>query len=244
MLGFSSLGMAVAWLALGLPVHGQHHRCAATLEYDPVLVPNTGSRVTYVCAAATRLEVIQAVGRQTRLAIGVILGRDTRSLLRQRRAYDLESMDGRQALSAAIRGTGYTLRERDGVIVLRAGDLSRRQRSLLHNRYVEFRANPGDTLTGMGQSLTMSLQVAAGARGGFALGGLGSTNDEGFTLPPLPRASTEELADRIVQLGPHGLWIFRASPGRPRGEPTDTVPIESYQHYANRPQIDRRRNHP
>lgn len=232
----SGARLASVWLLLGMPVSGQRHGCEAKPEYNPVLVANPGLLVTYVCSDATRLEVIEAVGRQTRLPIGLALGRDARSLLKQHRAYSMHELEGRAALQEAIQGTGYTLHEQDGVLLLVAGDLSRRQRRLLEHRYADFRTNPGSSLADMGQALTMWMKIAAGARGGFVLGGLSSTNEEGFTLPLLSMASTEELANRIVRLGPHGMWIFRASAGPRHGEPTDTVEIESYQHYANRPQ--------
>lgn len=232
-----SVRFTILWLLFGCLAHGQRRGCEAGPEYDPVLVANPGFRVTFVCPKATRLEFVQAVGRQTRVPIGVVIGRDARVLLQQRRRYAMRDVDVRTALREAIQGSGYTLRLQDDVFLLVAGDLSRRQRGLLEHRYADFTTNPGDSLSGMGQVLTMWMRIAAGARTGFLLGGLSSTNEEGFTLPAAPLASTEEIANQIVRLGPHGMWIFRAGAAPSCGEPLDTVDVESYQHYSNQPTI-------
>jgi hypothetical protein len=55
---------------------GDTPACLPHDEFAPVLVKNPGMKVTFKCDHATPLELIRAVGFQTRLPIGLVLGRD------------------------------------------------------------------------------------------------------------------------------------------------------------------------
>ena len=209
--------------------------CLTPSEYDPVLVANPEGRVSFGCSSATAYQAIQAAGRQVRVPIGIVLGRDTHGFLVTLRSFSLHDVDLETALREALQGTGYVLQKQGEVWVVVAGDLTKRQLRLLHLQLSNFGGQQGSSLSFLGQDLTMWMQAKLHPGDGYALGGLYSINEESFTFPVIASATTEEIANRIVQLGPKGMWVLRADPVRHKGRPSDVVEIESYQHYSNRP---------
>jgi hypothetical protein len=207
--------------------------CAVKQEFSPIVVSNPLHRVTFQCDLATPLDLIRAVGRQTRIPIGIVLGQDLTALSRTSRSYDLENVNARFALLEAIAGTGYSLREENHVMVLTASDVTIRQERLLMHEYSGFAAGTSSTMVELGASLTMWMRAAIDPGIGFGSSILSSTNDERFTVDTVPSATTEELANRIVSLGSKGMWIFRVDPVSPEGPLEDEVQIEAYQHYTN-----------
>jgi hypothetical protein len=208
-------------------------RCESKQEFAPVLVRNTRSKVTFKCDQATPLDLIRATGRQTRIPIGVVLGRDPSVLSKPGRSYDLESVDARFALLEAIQGTGYSLNEENHVLVLIAGDLTPRQERLLTQPYSDFKPGSNNTMVGLGVLLTTWMRATIDPMAGFGGSILGSANDERFTLGETLSGTTEEIANRIVSLGSKGMWTFKVEPSPPSGGSTDEVDIEPYQHYSN-----------
>jgi hypothetical protein len=208
------------------------------MEFAPTLVLNPDSKVTFKCDAAAPLDLIRAVGQQTRIPIGVVLGEDPDALSRLVRSYELEGVNARGALLKAIEGTGYSLEEKDHVMVLKAGDVTQRQDELLTHGFSNF-GSSNATMVEMGADLTGWVWTGVDGAKGFGGSILGSTNDERFTLKPMPEATTEEIADRIVSLGSKGMWIFRAAASEGSDPSVDGVEIEPYQHYSNRPYIGR-----
>ncbi len=218
----------------------QTRGCLAREEYAPVLVSNPGSKVTFRCDRASPLDLIRSVGRQSRRPIGVVLGRDPSRLSRPSHSYDVENVDARVALRKAIEGTGYTLKEENHVLVLTAGDLSPRQKDLLFHRYADFVPGKNQTMFELGFFLSISMRQAVDPKPGYAANILSSLNDERFTLEATFPATTEGIANRIVSLGSKGMWIFRVDPTAPPANWTDEVSVEPYQHYSNRPIVQRR----
>jgi hypothetical protein len=213
--------------------------CSESIQFDPSLLSNPNSEVTFQCRDATALQLIEATGRQTRKPLGIVLGEDPTLLSKTKRTYNLEKVDAKSALLEAIAGTGYSLREENNVFVLVAGDPTSRQRQLLNHEFSEFKSGSDQTMAMLGTDLTMWIRAAVDHETGFGGSILGSTNDERFTLGAIPVATTEELANRIVSQGSRGLWILRMDAFARDGEWTDDVEIEPYQHYSNLPNIDR-----
>lgn len=215
--------------------------CAAQGALVPVLVANPGSKVTFQCERATPLELIRAVGHQTRIPIGIVLGEDPGVLSKPIRSFDLEQVGARFALQKAIQETGYSLNEEDGVIVLTASDLSPRQRSLLALRYSIPRPTHKTSMIELSFELTMRMRNAMDpySKYGFGASLSTSSNEEQFTLEEALAGTTEQMADTIVSLGSKGMWILRSDPSQPSGALTDQVEIQPYQHYSNRPNLGR-----
>ena len=216
----------------------QAARCSTEQEFAPALVDNPDLNVTFKCGQATPFDLIQAIGRQTRIPIGVVLGRDTDALLRERRPYDLENAPAESALREAVRNTGYTLNQEGPVWVLTADDLTYRQNLLLTQRYPEFKQDSSSTMVRWGISLTMLMLVTANPEiQGFGGSIFHATNEERFTVQVPPSASTEEIANMIVSQGSKGMWILRVSPDLSADVSSDRVDIEPYQHYSNSPNV-------
>lgn len=212
--------------------------CAARPEFAPVVVSNPDSKVTFKCDRVTPLDLIQAIGRQARIPIGIVLGRDPSILSKPSRSYDLEKVDARLALQEAIQGTGYTLKEENQVMVLVSDNLTTRQEELLTHSYSDFGPGSNLTMVELGVALTMWMRVAIDHIAGFGGSIQGSLNDERFTVKPTQSPTTEEIANEIVSLGSKGIWIFRADPLPTSGASTDEVVIEPYQHYSNSANVD------
>jgi hypothetical protein len=225
-----------------VPASGQTEKsqgCSGGGQFDPFLVSNPNSEVTFECDHATALQLIEATGRQTRNPLGIVLGEDPSLLSKTQRTYNLEKVDAKSALLEAIAGTGYSLREEDNVFVLVAGDLTSRQRQLLTHECSGFKSGSGETMVKLGFELTMWIRMEVDHETGFGGSILGSTNDERFTLGAMPAATTEEIANRIVSLGSKGMWILTMDAFERDGERTDDVEIKPYQHYSNLPYTDR-----
>src|ERR1700677_3067121 len=130
LLGLCGVGLSPLW-AQG----GKASGCLPSVQYAPVLVENPSARGTFQCAKATAFDAIRAIGFQTRIPIGVVLGRDPDALSKMSRRFDLADVEAKSALLSAIEGTGYSIEEKDGVMVLVAGDLAPRQSELLDHSF-------------------------------------------------------------------------------------------------------------
>jgi hypothetical protein len=216
------------------PMHG----CTTELEFAPKMVRNVDSTVTFVCDRATPMNLIRAVGRQTRIPIGIVVGEDPGLLSKPIHSYHLEKVDARSALQEAIQGTGYALRDENPVLVLIAGDLMDRQMDLLTRSYSDFRSGPDSTMVELGVGLTMWMEASLDRGGGFGASIGGSTNDERVTLGDCSGETTEQIANKIVSLGSKGMWIFKTNAFAASDKSRDEVVIEPYQHYSNKPNIE------
>jgi hypothetical protein len=208
--------------------------CVEEREFAPVVVENSDAKVTFKCKEVTPLDLIRATAFQTRIPIGLAMGRDRSVLEETKRSFDLHGVDTRSALLDALRDTDYTIKEENGVLVLTAGDMTARQTDLLTHQYSDFKSESNSTMVELGAGLTMWMRAAIDPQGGFGASIGGATNDERFSLKAIPWATTEEIANRIASLGSKGMWIFRADAYPPSGTSTDQIVIEPYQHHSNK----------
>jgi hypothetical protein len=220
-------------------LHAQNQQsdgCKTSAEFSPVIVRNPSATVTFKCAHATPLDLIRATGRQTRIPIGLVLGLDSSKLENPQRSYDLEGTTAQDALTEAIHGTGYMLREEEGILVLMAGDMTPHQESFLYLHYSSFQ--PSGTMAQLAADLTgwmwMTTHLAVGYGGSI----LGSTNDERFSLEEMRSATTKEIANKIVSQGSKGMWILRTAPNETHNPSDYQLEVEPYQHYSNRPNVE------
>jgi hypothetical protein len=191
-------------------------------------------RVTFKCDHATSLDLIRAVGFQTRIPIGIVLGQNPDSLSKATHRYELENADAWSALLKAIEGTGYSIKDQNHVVVIIAGDLTPRQEDLLLHQYSNFAADGHSyQMKCWGMVLTGWLRDAAHPGAGFGFSCPTSTNEEQFKLDIAPLATTEEIANQIVSMGSKGMWTFKVSAALPV-KPTEEVDVLPYQHYSNR----------
>jgi hypothetical protein len=176
--------------------------CLPSAQYEPALVANPGMHVSFQCGNATPLDLTRAIGRQTRLPIGVVLGAYPRALSGVQHSYNLQNVDATQALRKAIDGAGYSLKKEGAVRVLLAADLAPRQKKALNYRFSNF--PPGSQSMAM-FALTLTTWIKAAMDNmGTGASIFGSTNDEQIRIPHMQSATTEEIANRVVSQGSRG----------------------------------------
>ncbi len=212
--------------------------CSVFPQFEPVLVSNPNAEVTLACRDATAFELIESIGRQTRIPIGIVLGENPDLLAKTKHTSRLFHVDAKSALLEAVTGTGYIVGESQAGFLLTAGDLTSRQSEVLSKQLLDFRANPNTSMVELGSQLNMWFQSAVDPPQGFGGSILGSTNDERFTLQALPPLTVQQIADEIVSLGSKGIWVLTTDPVQQGTEWTDEVKIEPYQHYSNLPTTD------
>jgi hypothetical protein len=228
-----SIGLAAAcWTPL-IAQSGPASHCLPPMEFEPALAEHPQKSVTFNCEAATPLDLIRAIGFQTRMPIGLVLGDDQEVLSRTKRAYNLHAVRASIALAAAVEGTGYSIVPENGVTILLAPDLSSRRQELLDHTFTGFDPAPNQTMVELAMMLTSWLQAFVDPNLGSGGSILGSLNDERINLRLGRRPSTEEIANEIVTQGSGGMWTLQT--GVSLTPPTSTVnfSIEPYQHYTN-----------
>jgi hypothetical protein len=124
--------------------------CVEKQEFAPVVVENSGAKVTFQCKEATPLELIRVTAFQTRIPIGLAMGRDRGVLEETKRSFNLQTVEARSALLDALRDTDYTIREENGLLVLMAGDMTARQWDLLTHQYSDFKSESNSTMVELG----------------------------------------------------------------------------------------------
>ena len=97
--------------------------CSVGPQFEPALGSNLKAEVTFGMSRCDRAELIESIGRQTRIPIGVVLGKDPDLLSKTRRTYRVFDLSMKSALLEAVTGTGYTVSESDAGFLLTAGVL-------------------------------------------------------------------------------------------------------------------------
>jgi hypothetical protein len=236
-MGQLSLLIVVAGLISGY-LHGQPsamYNYEAQVEFEPKLVDNPNRLVTFECNACSATELVESAGRQTRLPIGLVLRSREESAFDAKRSFHLVGVEAKSALLAATQVIGYGLIQKENVLLIVPNDLDREEQKLLEVPVVNFKTVPNSTMLELGLALNMWMQAAIDPQPGYNLSHAGSMNDERFTFANVPSATTEEIANRIVQLGSGGMWILRMNAAKATGIPIVTLNVQPYQHYSNKP---------
>jgi hypothetical protein len=69
--------------------------CVENQEFAPVVVEKSGAKVTFKWKEATPLDLIRATAFQTRIPIGLAMGRDRSVLEEAKRSFDLQNANAR-----------------------------------------------------------------------------------------------------------------------------------------------------
>ena len=231
--------LLVALLFAGtLSLPGRTHalvNCLPDQEFEPRIIHNFGDKVSFNCMQATPFDLIKAVGYQTRLPIGIVVGADPDVLFKPLENYHLTQVDASAALAEAVKNTGFSVTEEHGVFILTASDLTPHQRSLLNHQFSNFEIPPKTTMVYQGAMLTEWVRNVVNPAMGWGGSILGSTNDEKLTPRSVPNATTEDIAGQIVSQGSRGMWVFKAGPLPSSDLSTIEVEIWPYQHFTNMP---------
>ena len=221
-----------------LPLSGQSGalpNCLPNGEFEPLIIHNFGNKVSFNCMQATPFDLIKAVGYQTRLPIGVVVGADADVLFKPLENCHLAEVDASAALAEAVKKTGFSVTVVDGVFLLTASDLTPHQQSLLDHHFSNFEIPPKETMVFQGAMLTGWIRNVVNPAMGWGGSILGSTNDEKLTPRSVPNATTKDIAGQIVSQGSRGMWVFKAGPLPSSDLSTIEVEIWPYQHFTNMP---------
>ena len=191
-------------------------------------VQHSGTPVKFNNVDARAFDVVVAVGLQTHVPIGIIFGKNQKTLCEVHRFFHIDELAARAALEEAVRATGYSVEEMNGVLLIAAPDVTPAQRSLLDYRYDEFPGRTGTYMARMGFQLTGWMKMEAEHVTTFGGAISHSTTSEKIDMETIRHGSTEEIANRIVQHGSKGMWLFIASKVGPDGKTDESVDIYSY----------------
>ena len=194
------------------------------------------SRVTFITNRATALEAITVIALQTHQPIGIVLGRDQKTLCTAQFPFDLRDMKAKEALRAVGQSVSYSASEENGAVVLTAPDVTPYQRYVLAYRFDKFLPGqrPGAQYLSVQLSGWIYSEIEHGS-GGWG----GSTHDTVmFDLPEvMEHVSPQEIAGRVVTSGAGGLWIAKVSPERVKPSATTFRESVSFYPYADQRQL-------
>jgi hypothetical protein len=186
------------------------------------------SQVNYV-GRVTALDAIVAVGLQTHTPIGIVPGRDTKSLCRSQYPFDLGGMDVSAALLDIAHRAQYSLAEENGVFIITASDTTPRQLEVLGHRFKEFKPGTEQTMHMLTFQLSGWLWAEVAHGEGYGGSILDNPAAPKISLPPvLENITTQEIADRVITNGKGGMWISKINPDSAKELDDFSIEFESY----------------
>jgi hypothetical protein len=103
--------------------------------------PNAQPSQVNFRAKTSALDAIIAIGLASHAPIGILPGLDTTALCKTQYVFNLTDMDARAALLSVARQMPSSLYDEEGVLILRAPDLTLRQTELLDHRFANYPPN-------------------------------------------------------------------------------------------------------
>jgi len=184
--------------------------------------------VTFVARDATALHAILQMAQQTRQPLGIIFGENPQRLCEIHHAFQIRTGQIRDALDQAILDTGYSIRDEDDILILQPPDLISWQQTLLDYHYESFSQEEPVPMSYLAAQLTGWMWAAADPAQGYGGSILHSLDDEKVHLGTINGESTEQIANRIVNLGSKGVWMLKPNTPNPKGPTDEQISIDSY----------------
>lgn len=181
-----------------------------------------------VATSGTAMMMITAVGRQTRIPIGIVLGRDYASLCRVSGSFDFSNSSALDALGKVADLAHYVITEENGTVLLIAPDILPWQEDVLDHRFMDAPGFRNSTMANMGMQLTGWIQMDIARVPTYAYSLASSPDDLRLTLPPMDSPSTREIAEHIVSLDGGGIWMMKPLVENPKGAKDVVITIMSY----------------
>jgi len=158
------------------------------------------------------LDAIIAIGLAAHAPIGILPGKDTTALCKTQYWFDLSGVDAQAALESVAQKIQYSLSEEDGVLVLRAPDLTSRQIELVNRRLPEFPGQVQQVTALVSANLATALWATDHPNQGFGGSILHGTDDVRISLLQSNNVTALEVADSVVVKGSGGIWASRIRP--------------------------------
>ena len=193
--------------------------------------------VTFSSKQIFPLDAVMTMALRVGIPLGIEFGESDNGLCSNRRDLAIDKQDASHALHQAVEGTGYTVAEQNGVIVLRSPRISDREMSLLQLRYSSFPVKPADSMYRIGVQLTEWMQMEGEHVGAFAAAIPIYHELQENSLGTLVSLNTVEIANRIVTQNGAGIWLFRPYFSQALNRVDYKVSIYSYA--INSPQIEK-----
>lgn len=212
-------GWAVAGLLMLLPLE-------AAAQTSPA--PTAQPLLVNLRAQASALDAIIAIGLATHAPIGILPGQDTTALCKTRYTFNLTDMDATTALLAVAQRMQYSWYEQDGVMILRAPDLTPRQTELIERR-IDFPAQSNEVTAVLRSHLAISLWLIDRDVEGYGASIGHAANDVRLSLPALKNVTAPEVANRVITTGSGGIWLSDMVPDRTDEINGYDIDIEMYQ---------------
>jgi hypothetical protein len=211
----------------------------AIISYPGITQENGGRRgsavglVTYSATDETPMKAIAALALQSGVPVGIAVGQDQQLLCRSRRSFDIRDRTPGDALTEVSASAGYRVKEEQHVLVLTAPDLASWQRAVLDHRYSSFPSYSRVAMVVLGSRLTGAIRMTLGNVTTFAASTLYSPTDHMLNFSGMDNASTEDIANNIVNLDGKGIWILRSTVNPPTSAADVEAVIYSYRDDAN-----------
>jgi hypothetical protein len=177
----------------------------------------------------TVLAAIGEIGLQTGVPIGIIPGRNMAALCGTKHTFVLMDLPPESALSAMAQQAHYALNQDQGVFVLTAPDVTPHQQQVMNFRLREFRSGRRETVQMIGARLSGALW--SDMMHGTAYGGSipHAVDAPRVSLPRVLKDVTPlDVADRVVKLGPSGLYLSMIDPDSAKGPADLNIRFASY----------------
>ncbi|KAA6462101.1 hypothetical protein DYQ86_10810 [Acidobacteria bacterium AB60] len=187
-----------------------------------------GGTVTFVAEDKAAIGAIRSIALQSRVPLGIALGRDWTRLCVETQSFKLVDLNPERALMEIASKTGFTLKKDGRALVLEAPDLESWQRDLLDHQFDSYPAESNVTMAGLGATLSMWVKMEVGTVHTVAGSILSSKDSHRFSLGAIRSASVERLADRIVSLNGGGVWMLRPDKRNPRSANEEEIRVFSY----------------
>lgn len=195
--------------------------------------PRATQFAEFIAAKRTPLEALVAIALQTHAPMGIVFGKNQNALCENPRAFDIRNELPAEALTKIADLGGYSVTKRNNTLLVVPPDLYLWQVEVLEYRYDSFPAESGMTMAGLGARLYGSMCMSMGRVSGFAASTLHSATSQTFNTVAMSRASTEEIANSIVNLGDKGLWVLKSKVPEPKGVLDEELRIYSYRDDAH-----------
>ncbi len=196
--------------------------------------PSTGQSapaLVNLSMRATPLELVEEIGLQTRVPIGIIPGQDANALCKSKSTFIFLGDDPRDALDAIAQQAHFTLSQADGVFLLTAPDVTAHQRDVLNHRFRIYRAGGKSIVQMISVQLSEALWVAFTKPATVGYGGsiYHSAGAPRISLPPiLHNVTAQDIATLVVKSSPGGIYLSRINPSRVDSSDDLKIQFESY----------------
>ena len=216
-----------------LNVQANGGSCLPQWRLTPVIIKNDEDRVTFRCADASPLDLIRAVGFQTRLPIGIVLGADDGILSTPGHSYNLKHVEAKVAIAEALRHSDYSMKVEEGVIVLTPAHLTSSKQSVLKQPVHDFGPFASVRMADLESALNHALASRTDETGGSISSIPGPSSEQQYPFRVPDDASVITIANRIVSVGSKGLWCLTVAPIEGANTFKLNFEITAYEHYTN-----------